>query len=459
MKKKNSKNGAASMFVVVFTTLLLSIIALGFINIMLSEANQTTNYDLSQSAYDSALAGIEDAKIALLKYHECLSRGANASNNYLGDENCEKSILAMTAPGAAQDCDIIAHMLRRPNTGQETIIQSEIGDGTEGTANMEQAYTCVRIDEDTDDYLGTLNPNYRTKVIPIRTADIVNINRIRMSWYNSEDDIKVNSAGSSSFELLPSSRSRALTSNKLGYAHSTFSANSTLGNLPPAPPVMQFQFIQTATSFVLAQLNNNSGDLSDRGTLTLRPVRCPSGSSCITQNVVNSDYSIGLAGSADQSINNPIDIACEMGSAAYRCNADIVIPNPIGGTRHDGSTFVRLVLPYGTPDTSFSLTLFYCPNNATINTDRDCEQKKFAGVQTRVDSTGRANDLFRRVEARVELVDVYFPFPEFPADIGGDGSSGIWKNFWVTRNCWTTGGTNQGTICPNQAEIGGTRPR
>ena len=62
----------------------------------------------------------------------------------------------------------------------------------------------------------------------------------------------------------------------------------------------------------------------------------------------------------------------------------------------------------------------------------------FLGVQAQIDSTGRANDLFRRVEARVELIDTNFPYPEFAVQLTGDSDENIEKNFWVTRNCWSS---------------------
>ena len=39
------------------------------------------------------------------------------------------------------------------------------------------------------------------------------------------------------------------------------------------------------------------------------------------------------------------------------------------------------------------------------------------GVQPAVDSTGRANDLFRRVEARIQMGNAAFPYPRATVDI------------------------------------------
>ena len=143
---KYTQEGAASIFIVIFTTILLSIITLSFVRIMVSESNLTINYNLSQSAYDSALAGIEDAKVALLRYHECISKGDYSSNV------CSKAINAMRADGATENCDIVKDMLDRPGEDGETIVQSEsqvfADDGvSEVGETIDQAYTCVKISE------------------------------------------------------------------------------------------------------------------------------------------------------------------------------------------------------------------------------------------------------------------------------------------------------------------------
>jgi hypothetical protein len=445
MRQQKVRQGVASIFVVIFTTLLLGIITLSFVRIMVSEANQTTNFDLSQSAYDSALAGIEDAKVALLKYHECLSQGATATS---GTVECRRAINAMLADNATENCDIVKDVLVRPGGEGETIIQSESGTevGASGRV-MDQAYTCVKISESAEDYLGKLTQNYRTKIIPIRAADVNRIDRIRLEWYNDNDRNQVAASAGSAYAGMGNG---GATTNKQGFSFD-YDGTNVFGSRPLTPPVVQFQLIQTDTIFNVSQFDSNNYSDTNQGTLTLRP-------SSSGTNLIRSDVNAGLAGSADISFNNPVDIRC--GNSTYSCMADINIPSPIqspgtGPMRDDATMFVRLVLPYGEPITSFGLKLYDCPNPSVTDTTGQCTQIPFVGVQARVDSTGRANDLFRRVEARVELVDTYFPFPEFTVNLNGGGGDSIWKNYWVTRNCWTTGPGNRGTSCDNSGEVSG----
>ena len=64
----------------------------------------------------------------------------------------------------------------------------------------------------------------------------------------------------------------------------------------------------------------------------------------------------------------------------------------------------------------------------------------FDGVQPKVDSTGRANTQFRRVESRISLEDQNFPLPEFALQLEDDGQP-LCKDFWVTNK------TNSGMDC------------
>ncbi|MEK7621311.1 MAG: hypothetical protein AAB395_03060, partial [Patescibacteria group bacterium] len=65
---QNKQSGVASIFIVVFFTLLISIIVISFVTIVSQDQRQSINSDLSNSAYDSAQAGVEDAKRGLEQY-------------------------------------------------------------------------------------------------------------------------------------------------------------------------------------------------------------------------------------------------------------------------------------------------------------------------------------------------------------------------------------------------------
>ena len=104
-----------------------------------------------------------------------------------------------------------------------------------------------------------------------------------------------------------------------------------------------------------------------------------------------------------------------MNSGTYACQVTVNIGNIPAGL---DKTYLRLTPIY--TDTDFRVELL---NNNTV--------VEFNGVQPKVDSTGRANDKFRRVESRLEYEGSNISVPQFA--LQSEGDSGVCKNFSVSH--------------------------
>jgi len=468
-----TRKGAASIYIVIFTTTLLGIIALSFVRIMLAESLRTTNYSLSQSAYNSALAGIEDAKIVLLRYQSCINNNSfKSGGGKTGNCDAYKTLFSdiNAAYKTSQDCNAVGKLLHpsQKNNGEETLIQTR---DSYDTGTIDQAYTCVKIAAYTEDFLASLNAKNPTKLIPLRSdsQEMQNaINRIQVQWFDDQnyhdvtDGDGVLKSGYSGFWKSGniSDFKGTKISNKGDYDNKTAAENGNIfvGNGKIIPPAIQVTMIQTTGTFTMDQfyasggIDNNSP--TNRGTLLLRPTTNKSikASRMIDDTTAGGNHSNvlpqnSLAYSANKSFNTPMDVICDPGNSAwgtYACSADFFLPKPMGGnTRNMSTSFLVVNLPYGGPQTDISVKMYSCqdpslPINAVVgsSSEPNCSIVYFANVQPMVDSTGRANDLFRRVESRIELVDTNFPIANYAlAMTDPSNSTGIVKDFYVTKNC------------------------
>lgn len=442
MRLNTFKQGATSIYVVVIATLLFSVITFSFIRIIINEVAKTTSDELAQAAYDAALAGVEDAKTALKRYYEC------KANDEGKPEDCT-NIETYIGNGFddPNDCDAVSWALGRFSTSateddgiREVLIQEQTKTGG-NRESVVQAYTCVVIDNTLDDYRSTLSSGTPIRVIPLKTADANSITGLVIRWY-TEDDGSLES---------------------LNYANEDwfYAAGGSTSSKPlPTPPTLSATIIQTGDEFKLEDFNSSSGSTTNRGTAILTPTQSGStthvGASVLVDSN-NHDYN-------RSSHNSPQKIKCQAGlSDEFACVASIELPKPIGGTRrksddNEGTFFLILSLPYGNPTTTFSVQL--CNDNETGGTRGDCKLNEgntpsiaqFKDVQIAVDSTGRANDMYSRVEARVELSDVFFPFPEFAISATGSGEDSIKKNFYITSNCIDSTDPNNIVDCSNTNE-------
>ena len=415
-----TKRGGASMFIVMFTVIILSIITLSFTRLILSEATKTTNTDLSQSAYDSALAGVEDAKIALLRYHACLDDGNTATT---GTAECRAIIKNMQDGIKKRDCSTVSNVLKREannSTEQSVVVQETQSSNQEGNnTSMLQAYTCVTIKEELEDYRTTLNSQSRLRIIPIRSADIDSLGYLRIKWFSLTNKQQLAKEGKS-LKFCANVAS--------GLDPVLYPAGQCNGGYQ-APTSMIVRLIQTDDNFNISELSVSS-DASTTDTASLFFV--PSQNSGDTY--LNSSV---WGKSANKGDNTPNKIRCNT-SSAWLCSVDIQLPEPFrnAANRSDSNTYLLVSIPYGSPETDVSVTTY------TRDGISDDNRRDFTGVQARIDSTGRANDLYRRVETRVELVDTYFAYPEFEITLTNSSSDTLKKTFYATFNCW---GANNGS--------------
>lgn len=388
--KNKVKEGVASFYIVAFSTLILMIVAISFATVIISEVERTSNDDLAQSAYDSALAGIEDAKLAYYNYQNCLNQSEATGGSSGGGQGvtCANILEYMKEANSTKDkdeCDTVWNILGRESTGGNVVeITSE-----DINNNMNQATTCVAMTDETEDYKGNLSPSNAVDVIKLsfdeETVNVDNITSMRLSWFSKDDATKATGKG-------------------LNFNYENGFPDSAILN---APPVVALTLLQTGgQTFTMDQFNRVSynPNQTNRGTLFLVPDN--SGT-----NLIGSQ---ALVKSNDKTVQNePIDVGCaglgnDIADREYACSVMINLPQPIGGPRNKNTFEVVVNLPYGQPESEFVLQ-FYCGGGACGNPFQSEENEgsevsvaTLKGVQIAVDSTGRANDLYRRVVTRLK---------------------------------------------------------
>ena len=428
-KKMKAKKGAASFYVVAFSTLILIVLATSFAAIIISEVTRTSNDDLSQSAYDSALAGVEEAKLAYYNYENC------RLNRFQG-EACVRTRENMQNP----NCDMVNNMLGREN--------GEIVENNTGGNNMEQAYTCVKLYDLVKDYRSTLSSADMIDVVNTKFIDddIVNkISKVKISWYSSENE--------SNFAFSNFSSGRVPFHSLAGGDGTSYAA----------PPTISLAMMQTGSSFDINSFENVSNGQTNRGMVYLVPTDDATAATNDGANNYIGAYngsenyisaSEGFVKSNDRNATNlPFAVKCAESAASmtsgYACSATIEIPKPIDGVRSNDNFVFVVGLPYGKPMTDFALE-FFCNDGVECNKGytgdfvsteeietENISQAYLSGVQVLVDSTGRANDLYRRVEARLDnarsemALSIMGPL-EILIDDGSADTEGMRKNLIVT---------------------------
>jgi Tfp pilus assembly protein PilX len=380
--RHTTERGAVSLFIVIFAALLITIVTVGFVQLMVRDQQQATLSDLSQSAYDSAEAGVEDAKRLLLLDQACRNNTAAPSIN------CAAIASALTpAPGESEtSCNTLSQAGLVGDTNGETIIEQSDSDGSD---RLDQAYTCVKVGVNTDDYKGTIGSN-QSDIVPI--TGVGTFDRVEISWFSRDDVSSTTNSPNIGFPTTGADISLP----RLG---TTWEANH--------PSMMRMQLMQMGEGFRLTEFDDSQPDnKSNANTLFLYPS---------ATGLVTKDFALDARRSPS---NAPQKVRCNasFNDGEYACTVTVTLPSPIDGNTAQRNAYLRLSSLYNGAHYSLRLK----------NGD---QYVQFNGVQPLVDSTGRANDVFRRIQARVELIGD-FTYPEAAIDMEGN----LCKNFTVTDN-------------------------
>lgn len=448
------RRGAASFYIVAIATLILAVVATSFAMVVIAEVTRSSNDELAQSAYDSAMAGVEDAKLAFLNYQKCIANGAYEDAESDGPEvTCQDIVYYMNHPS----CDMVGWILGRvPKGVSAEVAVGGAGDGSSGSGGggsgsggvggdsvgTGQAYTCVKIDLSLSDYRSRLTGANVVRVVKADLDGILanDVKKVRFSWYlnNDTDEVAnylnvVPNLGAAEFETQ--SRVAFLSAGATGVA---------------VPPVVALQLIQTNETFKLSDFDVTGTEITNRATMYLVPTN---DSEVAASGLAGNYLGVGTKISAKQiaktndrtASNLPMVVDCS-GEGEFACSVELELPRVVGAVSEDGSvsagvrnneTFRLVVgLPYAQVDTDFSVEFLcdegvVCSKSASDGGDSDGASGSSAGnianlsgAQVKIDATGRANDMYRRVEVRLEAAGSGLDFPYYAVQLNGADEEG-----------------------------------
>lgn len=353
MGHREKQRGAVSLLVVVFAAMLMVVITISFVKLMIQDQSEASQTDLSQSAYDAAQAGVEDAKRLLLANQKDPSAYPISST---------------------PTCDMVANGLGLTTTATGVSVQTN-NEKAAGGNNYDESYTCDEITMDTPDVTATPLGANKSFLVPINTTSPTNT--LNIDWFTQAD------AGAT--------KPTYLTNTRFPTAASWTAASQA--------PVLRVQLIQIDPGgFTLNDLDANEASATQTGTVFLVPQNGSTANPAnATQNILALDSRRGSL-TAQPASSTPRPVLClgtthtfAESSTGYACNVTIQWK-----TASTTGVYLRITPLYS--GTSVSLNF-----GSGSNT--------FDNVQPQIDSTGRANTEYRRVSTRIMYGNTNFPFP------------------------------------------------
>lgn len=308
---------------------------------MIQERQQTLADELSKSAYNAALSGVEDAKRAIMY-----------CNSQADRDECNDALYRSTCPGF-NGSDYFSRPGRpgiSPSiNGQTSLVINESDTSVQG-------YSCVIVSNTTDTLKGSLSASQSNGGALFELQTDRPLTRIVVEWHNTP--------------LVTSTPYDAGTfvNNVAGYGGNP--RQGDMNSHPAALRLMTFGVPKSGFSLDQVRVTQKSH--------FIYPTRTnPTGNSPILSISDTSRY----------------ERACTLTNAAssgYACSAEVTFPaEPTPGNPITYTPYIMLNALYS--DTNFQIKAY----------DRDGNPVSFRGVQMTIDSTGYASGVSRRVLVNV----------------------------------------------------------
>ena len=171
-KRNRQQSGFVSIFSILFFIILATIIAVGFLRVVVQERQQSIDNSSSAAALAAARSGVEDAKRAIILYNTTNNPSLKGKLETIinGGGSCT-SLFADADVGKALGLD---------STGRIKI-----------TGLDEQYYSCIKIMANTNSYESTVAPR-SSVIIPLVTTGT--FNTIKLEWHDPAKDGNIDSA-------------------------------------------------------------------------------------------------------------------------------------------------------------------------------------------------------------------------------------------------------------------------
>lgn len=347
-----------SILTMLFFMIFVSIIVTGFLRIMNYDQVQTVDSDLSASALAAAQSGIEDGKRILLYCNTDAPTGGKGSPACQRIMNSKDSCSALSTDVGAINMTELRDALRITMSDSQFVVGAP-------TSQFQQYYTCLTINSDTTEIAKRLNGD-KSSIIPLTTANPNELDKLELNW-RADTDLYAVSGPST---LLPPK------------------AQWMINPTTKKPPMLRVQLIPYSIP-----LNLDAVESMSRTVFIV-----PSNISATSVNMSSVDQR-GATGQLRPSSSSPLAYAsCSIPmGGGYNCNQTI---EGLSGVA--SQYYMKVTMLYGN-ETMLNVTAKNTANTSVM----------FRGVQPEIDVTGRTNDVFRRVKARVSYGMPAISYPEY----------------------------------------------